>query len=121
MLRHPTTLYDLKKGSLREAMTGFLPKLLTWRATNHDYLARCGRCFLSGLCEQCPAKSWLEYGTLDTPVDYFCEIAHAQARFLGLLQEGERGWEVENWRERTEDFSGEPQMEAKLKKKQCYS
>ena len=33
-----------------------------------------------GLCEQCPAKSWSEHGTLDTPVEYHCEMAHAQAR-----------------------------------------
>ncbi len=41
-----------------------------------------------------PAKSWTEHGTLDTPVEYLCEVAHAQARKLGLLGEDEKSWEV---------------------------
>jgi sulfatase maturation enzyme AslB (radical SAM superfamily) len=75
------------------------------KATNADYLARCARCFLKGLCEQCPAKSWAEHGTLDTPVEYLCEVAHAQARYLGLVVESEWGWEVEDWRERIRAFA----------------
>ena len=48
------------------------------------------RCFLKGFCEQCPAKSWAESGTLDTPVEYLCEVAHTKARYLGCLDENER-------------------------------
>ncbi len=70
------------------------------RATNPDYLRRCAVCFLKGLCEQCPAKSWAEHGTLDTPVEYLCEVGHAQARYLGWLGGNEHGWEVLDWRER---------------------
>jgi hypothetical protein len=105
MLRHPDTVYDLSNGSLREALTVFFPEVREKRAINPDYLARCARCFLKGLCEQCPAKSWMEHGTLDTPVEYLCRIAHAQARFLGLLNEGENAWEVTDWRERLVRFS----------------
>jgi hypothetical protein len=71
------------------------------RATNPLYISRCARCFLKDLCEQCPAKSWAESGTLDTPVPYLCEIAHAQARYMGWLNEGETGWEVVSWGTRT--------------------
>jgi len=99
-LRHPETVYSLKKGSLYDAMTNFFPKIRQMRATNEDYLKRCAKCFLKGLCEQCPAKSWSEHGTLDTPVEYFCEIAHAQAKDLGLLNSNERGWEIKDWKER---------------------
>ena len=106
LLRHPGTVYDLRHGTLREAMTEFFPRVRQKRATNPDYLERCARCFLKGLCEQCPAKSWMEHGTLDTPVDYLCRVAHSQARFLGLLDEGENAWEVIDWRERIERFSG---------------
>ena len=102
MLRHPDTVYDLKAGSLRAALTSFFPRLREMRATNPDYLARCARCFLKGLCEQCPAKSWAEHGTLDTPVEYLCRVAHAQARVLGLLDDGERAWEVSDGRSRKE-------------------
>ena len=69
-------------------------------AADPEYLARCARCFLKGFCEQCPAKSWAEHGTLDRPVEYLCDVTHAQARRLGLLGPGERAWEVEDWRER---------------------
>ena len=84
---------------LADALAQF-PRLRELRATNPDYLARCARCFLKGLCEQCPAKSWAEHGTLDTPVEYLCEIAHAQARWLGWLEENEHGWEVIDWKKR---------------------
>ena len=93
-LRHPATVYDLAAGSLREAVTEFLPRVRDMRSAGRAYLERCGRCFLKGLCEQCPAKSWAEHGTLDTPVEYFCGIAHAQAAAAGLLEPGEKAWTV---------------------------
>jgi MoaA/NifB/PqqE/SkfB family radical SAM enzyme len=70
------------------------------QGTNPEYLRRCARCFLKGLCEQCPGKSWIENGTLDTPVEYLCEVAHTQARYLGWLGENENGWEVTVWQAR---------------------
>ncbi len=105
LLRHPDTVYDLKEGSLAHAMKEFFPEVRQSKAQNLDYLNRCARCFLNGLCEQCPAKSWMEHGTLDTPVDYFCEITHAQARNVGLLRNSEMSWEVSDWRERIKRFS----------------
>ena len=99
-LRHPETVYDLRKGALKDALTRFFPELRKLKATNPEYLARCAKCFLKGLCEQCPAKSWSELGTLDTPVEYLCQVAHAEGRRLGLLGEGEKPWEVTDWRER---------------------
>jgi radical SAM protein with 4Fe4S-binding SPASM domain len=88
---------------LRDAMDQF-SHLRALRATNPDYLRRCARCFLKGLCEQCPAKSWAEHGTLDMPVEYRCDIAHAQARYLGCLGGNEHGWEVMDWRERVKQM-----------------
>ena len=85
--------------NLAEALVRF-QKYREMRAQNPEYLRRCARCFLRGLCEQCPAKSWTEHGHLDTPVEYLCEIAHAQARYLGWLGEDEYAWEVMAWQER---------------------
>lgn len=102
LLRHPDTVYELKHGSLRAAMEEFLPKVREMRASNPAYLERCGRCFLKSLCLQCPARSWAEYGTLDTPVEYFCGIAHAQAEAIGILAAGEKAWQVKDGRQRIE-------------------
>lgn len=100
LLRHPATIYCLKNGSLKDALTTFFPKVREKKAVDPEYLERCGRCFLRGFCEQCPAKSWMEHGTLDTPVEYFCEVAHAQARYLGLLDKDQKAWEIEAWEEK---------------------
>jgi radical SAM protein with 4Fe4S-binding SPASM domain len=102
LLRHPDTVYDLRQGSLYEALTTFFPDVRKMTSRNPAYLQRCAQCFLMGLCEQCPAKSWMEHGTLDTPIEYCCEVAHAQARYLGLLNKDEHGWEVDTWRDRIE-------------------
>lgn len=103
-LRHPETCYDARTGSIKDAFMDFFPKLREREASNTEYLSRCARCFLNTLCEQCPAQSWMEHGTLDTPVDFFCEVAHAQARDLGLLAEDEKAWEVLDWKRRVEAF-----------------
>lgn len=103
-LRKAETVVDLHEVTLKGALEVLFPAMRKIRATNSDYLRRCGRCFLKGLCEQCPAKSWVEHGTLDTPVEYFCLVAHTVARHLGLLVEQEHAWEVENWKERVARF-----------------
>jgi len=100
LVRHPDLVYALKKGSLKDALKVMLPRLRPMRAANSRYLERCARCFLHGLCEQCPGTSWSEHGTLDTPVEYFCRVAHAQALWLGLLARGEKAWMVKDWKER---------------------
>ncbi len=109
LLRHPDTVYDLKQGTLKVALTEVFPRLQELRAGNPEYLRRCARCFLKGLCEQCPGRSWSEHGTLDTPVEYLCQVAHAQARYLGLLAEDERAWEVADWRVRIDTLAQETQ------------
>ena len=109
-IRAPELTYEVVGANghsfLRDAMDRF-SHLRELRTTNPDYMRRCAVCFLKGFCEQCPAKSWVEYdGTLDTPVEYLCELAHAQARYLGWLSGNEHGWEVVNWRERTHPSTG---------------
>jgi len=100
LFRMPELCEDLKTRSLQEVLTECFPSIKEMAAENPDYLNRCARCFIKGLCEQCPAKSWSEHGTLDTPVEYLCKIAHAQARYLGLIESGECAWEVRNGDER---------------------
>ncbi|NQU17890.1 MAG: radical SAM protein [Candidatus Saganbacteria bacterium] len=104
VLMSPETGYYLKEGSLKDALECFSPKIRKIKATNPAYLSRCARCFLKGLCDQCPAKSYMENGTLDTPVEYLCEITHLQASYLGLINKGEKTWEVKDWQERISKF-----------------
>ena len=106
MLRHPDYVYDLKQGSLKDALENFFPKMREKKSNNPEYLLRCAKCFLIGLCTQCPAKAWIEHGTLDTPDDYLCDIAHLQARFLGLLNDKEMGWNSNDWKGRIREFVG---------------
>jgi radical SAM protein with 4Fe4S-binding SPASM domain len=102
LLRAPEFSYDLRQGTLRDALEHFFPRLFEMKASNPEYLARCARCFLHGLCDQCPARSWMEFGTLDTPNDYLCDVAHAQARRIGLIGIDELAWEVVDWHSRIE-------------------
>jgi radical SAM protein with 4Fe4S-binding SPASM domain len=95
LLRHPSAVFDLASGSLGKALKEFVPEVRGRIAENMDYLNRCARCHLQPLCEQCPAKSWIENGSLDTPVEYYCEWTHKQAEFLGLISEGQKIWELE--------------------------
>jgi len=106
MLRHPDTVYDLKKGSIKDGLENFFPKIKAIRASHSEYLERCAQCFIKGLCEQCPAKSWMESGDLETPVEYLCEVAHFQAEDLGLLYPGEKAWTVKDWKTRVVKIFG---------------
>ena len=94
LLRHPETVYDLNTGSLKDALGCFFPAMLEKKAENPNFMARCGRCILRGLCDQCPAKSWMEHGTLDTPVDYYCRLAHIEAEYAGMIPRGAKGWKL---------------------------
>lgn len=98
-LKSPDFMTDLATMSLEKALDSF-SRLREIRATNPEYLYRCARCFLKGLCDQCPAKSWTESGETDRPVEYLCDVAHAKARFMGWLGNTERAWEVVEWSER---------------------
>jgi len=73
------TMYDLRRGSLRDAWEQLVPKVRDMRSQRREFLDRCRRCSIVNLCLWCPAHSYLETGEMDTPIDYFCEVAHARA------------------------------------------
>ncbi len=105
LLRDPDLTYDLRKGNIKDALRNYFPKALKHKSENPQYIKQCSVCFLQGLCEQCPAWSWMESGTLDSPVTYLCAVAHKQAEYLGLLKPGEKSWEVTNWQDRIKKFA----------------
>lgn len=95
-MRHPDTIYDLRSGTLYKAITQHLPRIKAMTFTDPVYLNRCGSCSLRPACPSCPAVSWMENGSLQTPVEYYCEVMHAEACLLGLLKNDERGWEIKS-------------------------
>lgn len=104
ILRHPDWVYDLDQGNLKNAFTMFFPPFREMKAADEAYLNRCARCFLRSFCEHCPAKSWMEYGVLDRPVEYACEFTHYLAKHLGILIEGEKTWRVSDGEIRLKHF-----------------
>jgi len=78
----PETLYDLRKGTLREAWEQHVPKVRDIRSNRKEFLETCRKCELINLCLWCPAHAHLETGEMDMPVSYFCEVAHARAKAL---------------------------------------
>lgn len=77
-LWHPDCVYDLRKGTLREAMGTFVPGVLDMRSTDPVFLGKCRKCRIIDFCLWCPAHAHLETGRLDAWSDYFCEVAHAR-------------------------------------------
>ncbi len=99
-LSAPEWTCDLHSVSLRSALDSLRRRILYARAENPEYLKRCARCFIRSLCSQCPAKSWIETGSLDTPVEYLCAVAHAEAYDSGLIRGNEKAWDVRDWQDR---------------------
>ncbi|MFH1783027.1 MAG: radical SAM protein [Candidatus Omnitrophota bacterium] len=81
-LHHPDCMYDLKKGTLKDAWGNFIPKVRTMTSNRKEFLEKCSKCPIINLCLWCPAHAYLESGELDKPIDYFCEVAHARAKML---------------------------------------
>jgi len=82
-LWHPDCVYDLKKGNLKEAWQSFIPEVREMRSNRSEFLEKCRGCSIVNLCMWCPAHAHLETGAMDTPVDYFCRVAHARTELFG--------------------------------------
>jgi MoaA/NifB/PqqE/SkfB family radical SAM enzyme len=78
----PGTTRSLRKTSLRQAweeLGKFVKELTSDRA---EFLSKCKCCNKVNLCLWCPAIAYLETGSLDTHVDYFCRVANARADMI---------------------------------------
>ena len=79
-LHHPDTVYDLRRGSVKEAWETVVPRVRAMRSESASFDAACGQCVLVNLCLWCPAHGHLETGKMEGPVPHFCEMAQARAR-----------------------------------------
>lgn len=93
-LRHPSTIYDLHDGTIRDAITTFIPQMLALTVQNQETIERCSHCILYKRCIMCPAVSWMENGDLDSISEYHCDVMHAEAEILGILSPEQKGWET---------------------------
>ena len=78
-LWHPDYIYDLKKGSLKEAWEVFTPSVLAGGNIPPLASAPCFTCRLRHICMWCPAHAFLESGQSHVQVPYFCDVAHKRA------------------------------------------
>lgn len=72
-------VYDLRRGTLADAWSRFVPQVRGMTSGDREFLEKCGPCGLVNLCLWCPAHAHLESGRVDAWCDYFCRVAHARA------------------------------------------
>ncbi len=74
-------VYDLVSGTVEEGWE--VLGELRQRRVSKDFA--CLHCHLAGICQRCPAFSFLEHGDPETVVEYACAIARLRAQELGLV------------------------------------
>ena len=88
-LWHPDCIYDLRRGSLRDAWENIVPAVRDMHSDRPSFMENCRRCPIVNLCLWCPAHAHLETGELDGPTPYMCAVAHARAEALTASHERE--------------------------------
>jgi radical SAM protein with 4Fe4S-binding SPASM domain len=81
-LNHRDFLFDLRRGSLGDALERFLPAALARETDRQEFLEKCRPCPVAASCRWCPARADLETGELDRPVESLCRVAEARAEGL---------------------------------------
>lgn len=79
-LRKPS--FNLRQGSFKEGFYHFLSKI---PSAKYQTNSKCKDCKIWYLCPQCPARAELENGDRETPVGYFCNLAHKQEKMKNVL------------------------------------
>src|SRR4030042_1692076 len=66
---------DLKK---EEFLEGFIRLYRYLQGLEFKRETKCRSCKINYLCRQCPGRALGENGDMETPVEFFCELAHKQ-------------------------------------------
>jgi radical SAM protein with 4Fe4S-binding SPASM domain len=82
---HITDKYssDLKRIPFKEGFYGVFPLVLEERSRK---ASKCTNCSLREFCNYCPARAYLETGSEDGPVPYYCELAKTKRERVMELQ-----------------------------------
>jgi radical SAM protein with 4Fe4S-binding SPASM domain len=73
--------FDLRCGTFHDGWYNFIPTVISQKWSKE---VPCRNCNLYPLCGQCPAYAQMEYGDVEKPVEYLCEIANIRAEAFGL-------------------------------------
>lgn len=73
-------LYSIRGGSVKEGWEKFLGDV---RNKKRERPTKCTTCKIQSLCSMCAANGELENGDPESPVEFFCEVAHLRAMALG--------------------------------------
>lgn len=74
-------MFDLRTGTFIEGWEKFLGDV---RARKVTRATKCNTCQIRELCSSCAATAELEHGNAESPVEYFCEVAHLRAHIVGF-------------------------------------
>jgi radical SAM protein with 4Fe4S-binding SPASM domain len=66
---------DLKK---EEFLQGFIRLYRYLQGFKFKRETKCRSCKINYLCRQCPGRALVENGDMESPVEFFCELAHKQ-------------------------------------------
>jgi radical SAM protein with 4Fe4S-binding SPASM domain len=83
-LRHPAYVLNLRNSSLESGLK-FIEQLSCLPYRESQVFDRCTHCEIRGICKQCPANSFIETGNAEGIAEYYCMVAHEEARYLGVL------------------------------------
>ncbi len=72
--------FDVRKMGARRVWE---ESLLQVRNQKRTRLTKCVQCRIQSLCGMCPANGEMEHGDKESPVDFFCHIAHLRAQVIG--------------------------------------
>lgn len=68
-----------------EFLKGFLRLYSNLSSLKFKTNTKCRNCEINHLCRQCPGRALVENGDMETPVEFFCELAHKQAQRMEEL------------------------------------
>ncbi len=66
---------DLKKEEFLQGFIRLYSKLTNLKAEKET---KCSNCQIQYLCRQCPGRALVENGDMESPVEFYCELAHKQ-------------------------------------------
>lgn len=94
-VKDPVMLYDLRKGTFRDAWERFIPSLAGMVLGGEEYRENCGSCDYRKDCRWCPVFGYLEHGRYAAKVEHLCDVAKEnRARKEAMLRDNRRYFRI---------------------------